>query len=287
LVATELEIWLNDANRLPLVMGVLNVTPDSFSDGGKFVDTESATAHALAMAANGADLIDIGGESTRPGSQPVDAAEQIRRVEPVIRAIRKKSPVAISIDTARWEVANAALNAGADWVNDISAGRDDPAMLSNVAARGVPIILMHMQGKPATMQHNPAYSDVTAEVSLFLNERIAAARNAGVLSHRILLDPGIGFGKQHDHSFTLLRDLRKLAELGHPVVIGASRKSFIGRLLNEPVPARRIFGDAAVISWSVANGAAVLRVHDVGAAAQVTRTILAIAGERREMRTED
>jgi dihydropteroate synthase len=277
LVAADLEIWLTDPQRRPLVMGVLNVTPDSFSDGGKFADPGAATAHALHMAATGADLLDIGGESTRPGSQPIEEAEQIRRVEPVIRAIRKQSAIAISIDTTKWEVARAALEAGATIVNDISAGRDDPEMLKGAAGRSVPIILMHMQGKPATMQANPVYSDVTAEVKSFLNERMDAAISAGIKREHILLDPGVGFGKKPGHSFTLLRDVRKLAEIGRPIVIGASRKSFIGKVLNEPDPSKRTFGDAAVISWSITNGAAIVRVHDVGAAAQVVSTINAIA----------
>jgi dihydropteroate synthase len=276
LVAGDVENWLLDPRRRPLVMGVLNVTPDSFSDGGKFAAPQAAIDHAMGMIAAGADLIDIGGESTRPGALPVAAEEQIRRVLPVIEGIRRKSGIVISIDTTRWAVAEAALAAGANMVNDISAGRDDPAMLGGVAAREAPIILMHMRGEPRNMQANPAYADVTGEVIGFLRQRQSAAESAGIQPHRILLDPGVGFGKSADHSLTLLRDLGHLAAIGRPLVVGASRKSFIGRVLGEPEPTRRIFGDAAVISWSVANRAAILRVHDVGATAQVVRATVAI-----------
>jgi dihydropteroate synthase len=276
LLAAHLENWLSDPMRRPLVMGVLNVTPDSFSDGGRYADPRAAADHALKMAADGADLIDVGGESTRPGSQPVAAAEQIRRVVPAIEGIRRASKVALSIDTTQSEVARAALAAGADWINDISAGQGDPAMLPAAAAAGAPIILMHMQGRPATMQKNPTYSDVTGEVRQFLQSRLAAAEAAGIPRRRILLDPGIGFGKSADHSLTLLRDLARLADIGRPLVVGASRKSFIGKILGEPDPLRRGVGDAAVISWAVANRAAVLRVHDVAAAAQVLRVTGAV-----------
>jgi dihydropteroate synthase len=252
-------------------MGILNVTPDSFSDGGRFADPAAAADHAVAMTEAGADLIDIGGESTRPGSQPVPTAEQVRRVVPAITAIRRRSQVPLSVDTRSWQVARAALDAGANWVNDISAGRDDAAMLPSVAKAAVPIILMHMQGAPASMQSNPHYSDVTAEVAAFLRERLAAAESAGIQRHRILLDPGIGFGKTADHSLTLLRDLPQLVAIGRPIVVGASRKSFIGRVLDQPDPTQRSFGDAAAISFAIANRAAIVRVHDVGPTAQVVR----------------
>jgi dihydropteroate synthase len=276
LLAADLETWLSDPARRPIVMGVLNVTPDSFSDGGRYADPRAAADHAACLAAEGADIIDIGGESTRPGSTPVAAAEQIRRVVPAIEAIRLRTAVAISIDTTQWPVAQAALAAGANWVNDISAGRDDAAMLPAVAAAGAPIILMHMQGRPKSMQDNPTYSDVTREVGDFLQSRIAAAEAAGISRRRILLDPGIGFGKRHDHSLSLLRDLKLLADLGQPLVVGASRKSFIGKILAEPDPLRRGAGDAAIISWAIANHTGVLRVHDVAAAAQVLRVTRAV-----------
>jgi len=273
------ESWLRDSSphRRVLVMGVLNVTPDSFSDGGRFAARDSAVAHAVEMAEAGADLIDVGGESTRPGSQPVPAEEQIRRVVPVIEEIaRRNLPVVVSIDTTRASVAAAALDAGAGVVNDISAGRDDAAMLPSVAERGVPVVLMHMQGTPATMQLNPTYDDVVRETIDFLHERIAAAEGAGVAPHRILVDPGIGFGKTMAHNLELLRRQSEFAMLGRPVLIGTSRKGFIGRITNEPEPSRRLFGTAASVAWSVANGAAVVRVHDVAEMSKVVRMTEAI-----------
>jgi dihydropteroate synthase len=271
------DAWLRDPRRRTLVMGVLNVTPDSFSDGGRFAARDAAVAHAVEMAAAGADLIDVGGESTRPGSQPVPADEQVRRVVPVIEAIGSQVPgVLASIDTTRAEVARAALDAGAGLVNDISAGRDDAGMLPLVARRAVSVVLMHMQGTPATMQDNPTYDDVVGETIAFLADRAAAAEAAGVAPHRVLLDPGIGFGKTMAHNLELLRRQSELLRLGRPVVIGTSRKGFIGRITNEPEPSRRLFGTAASVAWSVANGAAVVRVHDVGAMSQVVRMIEAI-----------
>ena len=265
--------------RRPLVMGVLNVTPDSFSDGGALGSVNTAVAAAIDMVAGGADLIDIGGESTRPGSLPVSPDEQIRRVVPVVAAARRaRVGVTLSIDTTRAAVAAAALDAGADVVNDISAGRDDPALLPLVASRGVPVVLMHMQGTPATMQLNPTYSDVTAEVIAFLRERVNAARLAGIAQNSILLDPGIGFGKTLEHNLQLLRDTSSIvsALLPHPLLIGASRKGFIGKITGETDPARRQFGTAATVAWSVANGAAVVRVHDVREMVQVVRMVRAI-----------
>lgn len=278
---SEFDAWLLDTDRRPLVMGVLNVTPDSFSDGGQFFSVDAAVARAETMAAEGADIIDIGGESTRPGSQPVDAGEQIRRVLPVleaIRTIRHRLPVVISVDTTRAAVAESALDAGADIVNDISAGRDDPDMLGLVARRGKPIILTHMRGRPATMQVDPTYSDVTEEVALFLRERLAAAVGAGIHPRRVLLDPGIGFGKTVEHNLELLRATRQLANsLGRPLVVGSSRKGFIGKVLGPAADPSRSFGTAATVAWAVANGAAVVRVHDIGPMVQVVRMVQAIA----------
>jgi dihydropteroate synthase len=283
----RLDQWLLDPARPPLVMGVLNVTPDSFSDGGRFLDPGAAAAHAEAMAADGADLIDVGGESTRPGSLPVDPAEQVRRVVPVLRALRDRLPdVAFSIDTTRADVAAAALDAGARVINDVSAGRDDPGMLPLAARSGCPIVLMHMQGTPATMQLNPTYSDVTAEVAQFLRGRLAAATAAGVSPGRVLLDPGIGFGKTVRHNLELLRRTSELVRIGPPLVIGTSRKGFIGKVLGDQRPDRagdssgdassRIFGTAATVAWAVANGASVVRVHDVRPMAQVVRMVRSI-----------
>jgi dihydropteroate synthase len=261
----------------PLVMGVLNVTPDSFSDSGKFAATDAAVAHAHAMCADGADLIDLGGESTRPGAQPVPEAQQIQRVVPVLNALADRADVTVSIDTSRAAVARAALDAGAAIVNDITAGRGDSQMFPLVAARGVPIILMHMQGTPATMQLNPSYQDVMVEVSEFLQDRLRVAAAAGIPLERTLLDPGIGFGKTMAHNLQLLRRQIELKHLGRPMVIGASRKKFIGTMTGETKPGERVMGTAAAVAWSVANGADIVRVHDVAAMARVVRMIRAIA----------
>ena len=257
-------------------MGVLNVTPDSFSDGGRFFDPAAAVAHGEALAAAGAAVIDVGGESTRPGSHPVAADEQIRRVVPVIAALRKKVTSTLSIDTTRSTVAEAALDAGANVVNDIFAGLDDPQMLPLVARRGVPIVLMHMQGRPTTMQVNPTYADVTREVASSLRDRVSAAISAGIAPNQILIDPGIGFGKTVAHNLELLRRLAELKQLGRPLVVGTSRKGFIKKITGEDVASGRPFGTAASVAWAVANGADLLRVHDVGPMSQVVRMIEAI-----------
>ena len=266
-------------------MGVLNVTPDSFSDGGRFLDPGAARDHAEAMVAEGADWIDVGGESTRPGSKPVETAEQVRRVVPVLTGFRRHLPnVVVSIDTTRADVAAAALDAGAHVVNDVSAGRDDAGLLPLAARAGCPVVLMHMQGTPATMQTNPTYSDVTAEVAQFLRDRQAAAESAGIAEYNVLLDPGIGFGKTVDHNLELLRRTRDMAAIGPPLVVGTSRKGFIGKVLGEPAgaggtkvdPSARLMGTAATVAWAVANGAAVVRVHDVGPMAQVVRMVRSI-----------
>jgi dihydropteroate synthase len=272
--------WLIHAPpRRPLLMGILNITPDSFSDGGSFSSVESAIAHVELMAATGADLIDVGGESTRPGSLPVSSEEQIRRIVTVIEAIsRRIASVVISVDTTRADVARAAVSAGATVINDISAGRDDPAMLPFVAEHQLPIILMHMQGTPKTMQQNPVYADVVKEVGEFLVERRQAAIAAGVNPAHVLLDPGIGFGKTDEHNLQLLRALSHLAKLGSPLLIGVSRKGFIGRITGEADAADRVWGTAAAIGWCVANGAGVSRVHDVDSMSKVVRMVRAIVG---------
>ena len=273
---SEFESWLNDPARRTLVMGVLNVTPDSFSDGGRYADVDAAVSHGREMAGHGAAILDVGGESTRPGSQPVPEAEQVRRVVPVIKALAGQVPALLSIDTTRAAVAEAALEAGAHLVNDISGGMDDPALLPLVARRRVPVILMHMQGTPATMQVNPTYRNVTAEVRAFLQNRIAAARSAGIEPARILIDPGIGFGKTSRHNLELLRNLREFASLGNPIVLGSSRKGFIGKITGESLDSGRPFGTAATVAWGVTNGASIVRVHDVGPMSQVVRMIEAI-----------
>jgi dihydropteroate synthase len=255
-------------------MGILNVTPDSFSDGGRFQGVDAAVAHAREMIAAGADLIDIGGESTRPGSFPVEEKEQISRVIPVIQRIRGESQIAISIDTTRAAVAAAALEAGADVVNDISAGRDDPDLLPLVATRRVPVILMHMQGTPLTMMNAPCYDDVFTEVRNFLLERLTYARTIGIDPADVLLDPGIGFGKTTDHDLHLLRRVAELKSLGCPLVVGSSRKKFIGAITGET--GERKFGTAATVAWAAANGAAIVRVHDVAAMSAVVKMVRAV-----------
>jgi len=272
----EFNLWLTQPDRRPLVMGVLNVTPDSFSDGGRFAAVESAVAQAEKLVADGADLIDIGGESTRPGSQRTDPQEQIRRIVPVLEATASRLPVVWSVDTRSGQVASAALSAGASVINDISAGRDDPAILRLAAHRQLPIILMHMQGEPGTMQVNPHYQDVMEEVKSFFNDRIKAADSAGIHTDRILLDPGIGFGKNLDQNLTLIRRMKEFTAPGRPLVIGTSRKGFVGAISGEPQPNQRLFGTAATVAWSVANGAGIVRVHDVEPMLKIVRVIRAI-----------
>lgn len=271
----ELETWLAAPNRRPLVMGVLNVTPDSFSDGGRYLDATAASERARQMIDEGVDWIDVGGESTRPGSEPVSPDEQIRRVLPAIDAAARQE-VVVSIDTTSARVAREALSAGAGIINDVTAGRGDPEMFP-VMAGAKACVLMHMQGEPRTMQQAPHYEDVTAEVETHLINQAAAAEAAGVDRSRILIDPGIGFGKTQEHNLQILRDLRRLSSHGYPLLLGTSRKRFIGTITNEPQADQRQFGTAATIAWGIANGAAVVRVHDVRAMKQVvemTRAIL-------------
>lgn len=256
---------LSDLGKRTLIMGILNVTTDSFSDGGKFFSFESALARARQLIREGADIIDIGGESTRPGAEPVPTEEELRRVIPVIRAIRQESSVPISIDTYKAAVAQAALEAGANIINDISALRFDPQMVRVVADARVPVVLMHMLGTPKTMQQNPVYRDVVREIKEFLAERIAFAREHGI--EKIMIDPGIGFGKTVAHNVEILRRLGELRELQCPILIGTSRKSFIGRLgstTSEPLPLdQRLDGTIASTVIAVLHGAQIARVHDV------------------------
>lgn len=258
---------LSDLGRRTLVMGILNVTPDSFSDGGQFFSFESALERARQLIREGADIIDIGGESTRPGAEPVPQEEELRRVIPVIRAIRRESSIPISIDTYKARVAEAALEAGANIINDISALRFDPQMVKIVAQARVPVVLMHMQGEPRTMQQNPTYTDVVREIKEFLAERIAFARAHNI--EKIIIDPGIGFGKTVAHNIEILRRLGELKELGYPILIGTSRKSFIGKLggtEENPLPVHeRLEGTIASNVIAVLNGAHIVRVHDVAA----------------------
>jgi dihydropteroate synthase len=252
-----------------LVMGVVNVTPDSFADGGRHLERRAAVAHGLALAAEGADLLDVGGESTRPGATDVDEAVELDRVLPVIEELAAATDVPVSVDTRKAAVARAALAAGAAIVNDVSAGRDDPDLLGVAAEAGAPLVLMHMQGTPATMQDNPHYDDVLVEVEAFLQERCAAAEAAGVAPDALVVDPGIGFGKRDEHNYALLGGLARLTRLGHPLLVGTSRKGFIGRALDLPVE-ERLEGTAATVVWAVERGARIVRVHDV---APMVRTV--------------
>jgi dihydropteroate synthase len=252
-----------------LVMGIVNVTPDSFADGGRYLDPAAAVAHGLELAAEGADLLDVGGESTRPGAAYVEEEVELHRVLPVVEGLAAATDVPISIDTRKAAVAAAALAAGATMVNDVSAGRDDPDLLGVAAEAGAAVVLMHMQGTPATMQDDPRYGDVLAEVEAFLQERLAAAEAAGVASEALVVDPGIGFGKRDEHNYALLGGLARLTRLGHPVLVGTSRKGFIGRALDLPV-GERLEGSAAAVVWAVERGARIVRVHDV---APMVRTV--------------
>jgi dihydropteroate synthase len=244
-------------------MGVVNVTPDSFSDGGLFLDTEDAVRQALALAAEGADILDVGGESTRPGSEPVRADEERRRVVPVIeRVVAAGARVQVSVDTCKLDVARAALDAGAGYVNDVTAFRADPRLAGLVAERGVDCCLMHMLGEPRTMQDNPRYDDVVSEVKAFLEERLAFAVAEGVPEERVMLDPGIGFGKTLEHNLELLRRLDEIAALGRPVVVGTSRKSFLGKITGREV-GERLPGTIATNVLALERGASVFRVHEV------------------------
>jgi dihydropteroate synthase len=251
-----------DLERRTVLMGILNVTPDSFYDGGRRPDLERAVADGVALAEAGAEIIDIGGESTRPGARAVSADEELGRVLPVIRALRKEVSTVISVDTYKAPVARAALAAGADIINDISALRFDPEMAGLVASENVPVVLMHMQGTPRTMQVEPRYDDVVAEVRDFLAAQVRRGVDAGIDAERIIIDPGVGFGKNLPHNLTLMRYLSSFAYLGQPLLVGASRKAFIGKILNLD-PDDRLEGSIAVAVAAVLAGANIVRVHDV------------------------
>jgi dihydropteroate synthase len=257
-------------------MGVVNVTPDSFSDGGMYRDTEAAVEHGRRLAADGAEVLDVGGQSTAPGAEPVPAEVELARVEPVVAGLAGEGS-RVSIDTSKAAVAAAALDAGATIVNDVTALRGDPEMAALCAERGATVVLTHMLGTPATMQDHPEYREVVADVREFFEERLDAAAAAGIDVERVWLDPGIGFGKTDSHNATLLRRLGELAELGRPLVVGTSRKSFIGRVDGSP-PADRLGGTIASSLLAVANGATVLRVHDVAQLRQALRVSDAVLG---------
>jgi dihydropteroate synthase len=245
------------------LMGVVNVTPDSFSDGGLYLDSDAAIAHGLALEAEGAAILDVGGESTRPGAAPVGADEELRRVAPVIEGlVAARDAAPISIDTSKASIAAAALDAGATMVNDVTALRGDPRMAEVVASAGARCCLMHMLGEPRTMQNDPRYDDVVADVKAFLEERLAFAVAAGIAEERVILDPGIGFGKTAEHNLELLARLRELTTIGPPVMVGTSRKSFLGRLTGRPVD-QRVAGTIASSVVAYEHGARVFRVHEV------------------------
>jgi dihydropteroate synthase len=266
-----------------LIMGVLNVTPDSFSDGGKFLDVERAVEHAKEMARAGADIVDVGGESTRPGAAPVGVEEELRRVLPVVERLRD---VVVSVDTTKAAVAERALAAGARIVNDISALRFDARMVDVVRDAGAGAVLMHMQGTPQIMQRDPHYDDIIAEVRSFLAERVAFAESHGLKKSQIAVDPGIGFGKTVAHNLQILARLGEFGSLGCPLLVGVSRKSFIGKLLTpreagrKPETDGRLWGTAATVAWAVAQGAQIVRVHDVAEMADVVRMVEAVKQAR-------
>lgn len=252
-----------DLSRRGMIMGVLNVTPDSFSDGGEFFSTEKAVEHGLQMAADGAQIIDVGGESTRPGAEPTSVDEELRRVIPVIENLRRKIDIFISIDTSKSEVASAALDAGASIVNDVTGGRGDKEMMTLVAKRNAGFVIMHMQGEPRTMQVDPHYADVISEVTDFFRQQYARALDCGIDPMTIALDPGIGFGKTLLHNLELLKNLERLRINDRPIVVGASRKSFLGKLIGSSTVADRLPPTVALTSLLRARGADVFRVHDV------------------------
>ncbi|HWC50214.1 MAG TPA: dihydropteroate synthase [Nitrospira sp.] len=278
-MAVPMDLHLN-SQRLgldrPLLMGIVNVTPDSFSDGGRCDDPERAVAHAVRLVEEGADLLDLGAESTRPGALPVSEQEERRRLIPVVSAVVRAVSVPVSVDTSKAAVARAALEAGAVMINDVTALRGDRAMVDVVAETGAGLVLMHMQGTPETMQQAPYYDDVVAEIAQFLSERARFAMHHGVAKERIVLDPGIGFGKTLHHNLDLLANLHAFAQLGFPLLVGPSRKGFIGQLTQQSVE-RRAWGTAGAVALAVQQGANILRVHDVGPMKDVVRVASAVA----------
>jgi dihydropteroate synthase len=269
-----------------LVMGVLNVTPDSFSDGGLFLDADAAVARALEMERDGADILDIGGESTRPGSQAISAEEELQRILPVLEKLRGKIKIPISVDTSKSEVAEAAAAAGAEILNDVTALRNDPRVADVARRRKLPLILMHMRGRPRTMQKGPFAKDVVRDVLAGLGKAVAIARRAGVAKSQIVIDPGVGFGKSYSQNFELLARLPELAKLGFPILIGTSRKSFIGRALEgsprvNALKTERIWGTAATVAASILQGAHIVRVHDVAEMSEVARVTDVLASHAK------
>lgn len=264
-----------DLGKRTLVMGVINVTPDSFSDGGLYFQKERAIEHGLRLAQDGADIIDVGGESTRPFSEEVPLQEELDRVVPVVEALSRASQVPVSIDTCKAEVARQALKAGASIINDISALRFDPDIISVAAEAGIPVILMHMQGTPGNMQNNPFYQNLVPEILDFLKLAVDRAVSGGIKNDMIIVDPGIGFGKTVEHNLEIIRELGQFRVLGRPVLLGTSNKTFIGRLLNKE-PHERDTGTMATIAAGVLNGADIVRVHNVKKAVETVRIVDAI-----------
>jgi dihydropteroate synthase len=267
--------------RPVLVMGIVNVTPDSFSDGGRFATTEAAVAHGLELAQQGADILDIGGESTRPGAEEVAPEEELRRVVPVVRELAARTAVPLSVDTYKAETARQALAAGAHIVNDVTALLGDPEMAEVVRSSAAGVILMHMQGTPQTMQASPTYGDVTAEIAAFLEARLQAAAHVGIDRSQVVLDPGVGFGKTREHNLELLARLAELQRLGRPICLGVSRKGFFGKVLSRPVT-ERLAASLAAVCHALAHGAAqIVRVHDVAQTQDAVRLFQALQERQR------
>jgi len=277
--------WRNyafDLSRRTHIMGILNVTPDSFSDGGQFFDTQRAIEHGLAMARDGADIIDIGGESTRPYSEAVSTGEEMDRVIPVIQALAREIKIPISIDTLKAEVAQEALRLGASMINDVSALRRDSELISVAAKAGVPVILMHMKGTPEDMQRDPNYEDLIPEIYGFLEEAINRAVHGGIQKERVIVDPGIGFGKTFDHNLQIIRELGRFLPLGQPILLGSSRKAFIGHILKNKAHERDV-GSMATIAAGILNGAHIVRVHNIRMAVETATIIDAIKRGRADV----
>ena len=260
-------------------MGILNVTPDSFSDGGQFLDQAVAVAHGLRMAEEGADIVDVGGESTRPGSDEVPVEEEIERTAPVVKALVAELDIPISIDTRKAEVARAAIDAGAVIVNDVSGGRD-PGMFDLVGETGAGLVLMHMLGEPKTMQEDPNYEDVVREVRAYLSERMEAAVGTGIERERLCIDPGLGFGKTYEHNFELMSEISAFLDLDVPLLVGPSRKSFIGKALGDAPVEERLEGTLGAVAWLAGQGAHIVRVHDVKETVAVLKVVDEIRGAR-------
>ena len=269
--------WIREENPATLIMGILNVTPDSFSDGGMYYDVTQAIEFALQMEEEGADIIDVGGESTRPGAKTVELQKECDRILPVIEGIRTKSDILISIDTYKSEVARQSIATGAGMVNDISGMTFDPNMVDIIKESGLPVVIMHIKGTPKNMQKNPYYEDLMQELTEYFEERKKFARAKGILDQQIIFDPGIGFGKRPQDNFQLLRELKKIVDMGFPVLIGPSKKSFIGLTLNLPVD-QRLEGTAAAVTTGILKGARIVRVHDVKEMKRVALITDAIRG---------